>query len=360
MINGPRLKQAREALELTQASLAAKVGVPQSVISRLEIGNYPVTNEEIYRLANALDVPVKFLFRAPVELSEGSLGLFRSLTSKVKSTEYRASRRLAEIGIETILRLAEGTQLPVCRLRTVTDADLESAGLYARSMLRLPPEEPIDNLTLAMERSGVLVLRLSGISEHITGFSAWLDPMPGLLPTERPMVVTRRLMSAFRLRFTLAHELGHLLLGHQVFSGPQQPVERDANLFAQALLLPRDPALEDLGAAPLGIERLAELKGKWGVSMHSLAMRAKYLGVISESGYRNIYESLRHRGFLKKEPGDATTIPEQPRLLTELIAKRGLSVSSYDVADELNLGLEQTRAFLGDSASGGLDLAFKK
>jgi len=74
MINGPRLKQAREALELTQASLAAKVGVPQSVISRLEIGNYPVTNEEIYRLANALDVPVKFLFRAPVELSEGSLG----------------------------------------------------------------------------------------------------------------------------------------------------------------------------------------------------------------------------------------------------------------------------------------------
>lgn len=346
MIDGQRLKQAREIEGLTQSDLALRVNVAQSVISRVEIGNYPVSNDEVVRLANALNVPVNFLFRTPVVLPEGSLGLFRSLKSKLKTSEYRTSRRLAEIGVEAVLRLSENLPLPACRLQTVPEVDPGSAAQYARSMLRLPPDDPIPNLTTSMERAGVIMLRLSGISDHITGFSAWVDPIPSLLLEERPVVVTRRPMSAFRLRFTIAHELGHLVLRHQVFSGPQQPVEREANLFAQALLMPTDAALEDLHAMPLNPERLAELKGKWGMSMHAIAMRAKYLEVISEGGYRSIYETLRAKGWLKQEPGDLKTASEQPRLLPELIARRGITDSIYELADRLDLGLDQVRALM--------------
>lgn len=350
MIDGPRLKQAREAAAQTQIELADMVGMPQSVISRVEIGNYPISRDEVVRLANALGVPVSFLFRPPVVLSEGSLGLFRSLKSKVKSNEYRASRRLAEIGVETILRLAGDIRLPPCRLQSVLGADTESAAQYARSMLRLPPDEPIPNLTVSIERAGGIVLRVSGISEHITGFSAWLDPISGLLSEERPIVVVRRPMSAFRLRFTLAHELGHLVMRHQVFTGPQQPVERDANLFAQALLMPAEPAMEDLSASPLNTERLAELKGKWGVSMHAVAMRAKFLGVLTEAGYRSVYETLRVRGWLRQEPGDTSTVPEQPRLLAELVERHGLSDGIYDLAEKLDLGLVHVRAIMPEDS----------
>jgi Zn-dependent peptidase ImmA (M78 family)/DNA-binding XRE family transcriptional regulator len=348
MIDGQRLKQAREIKPLTQEELASRVGLPQSVISRVEMGNYPTSHAEVIRLANALDVPVNFLFRSPIVLPEGSLGLFRSLASKVKTAEFRSARRLAEVGVEAILRLAETIELPPCRLQAVQGADPDSAAQHARSMLRLPSEEPISNLTIAMERAGTIMLRLSGISEHITGFGSWLDPVPGLMRTERALVVTRRPTSAFRLRFTIAHELGHLIMRHQVFAGPQQPVEREANLFAQALLMPREAALEDLHAAVLNTERLAELKGKWGMSMHAIAMRAKYLEVISESGYRSIYETLRAKGWLKQEPGDVKTVSEQPRLLAELIQRSGMTDSVYDLAERLDLGLPHVRALVPD------------
>jgi len=119
-------------------------------------------------------------------------------------------------------------------------------------------------------------------------------------------------------------------------------------MFAQALLMPRDAAMEDLNAAPLNLERLAELKGKWGVSMHAIAMRAKYLEVLTEPNYRSIYETLRFRGWLRQEPGDLSTVSEQPKLMQELIDRCGLSESLYDVADRLDLGLKQLRAFLPD------------
>ena len=351
MINGARLKQARESRKETQASLAEKVGLPQSVISRLEIGTYPISNDDVIRIANSLEIPVGFLFRSPVELPEGSLGLFRSHSSKVAKNEYSEARRLAEIGIESILRLAEGVNLPATRIESVPDADPETAAQYARAMLRLSPDEPIDNLTVAMERAGILMLRLSNISESINGFSAWIDPIPKLSTSERAIVVTKRPMSAFRLRFTLGHELGHLILRHQVFTGPQQPVERDANRFAQALLIPRDAALEDLSATSLNLERLAELKSKWGVSMHAIAMRAKGLEIISEAGYRSIYETLRMHGYLKVEPGDVRTQCEQPRLLAELMHRKGMHESPYELASEMNHGLEHAKSILGSDTS---------
>lgn len=348
MINGSRLKQAREAQGLTQSELGKRVDLQQKIISYLEMGSLEVDNDMVVRIANALEVPVAFLFRHPIELPEGSLGLFRSLTSKVKGSEYKASRRLAEIGVESILRMIQGQALRDCRLSVLKGvSDPETAARHVRTMLRLPPEEPIENLTLALERAGVLMLRLSHISEHITGFSAWIDPVPGLLSDERPLIVTRRPMTAFRLRFTLGHECGHLILGHQVFGGPQQPVERAANQFAQALLMPEDAALEELSAEKLTLGRLAQLKGKWGMSMHALAMRAKHLGVIDDAGYRTIRENLRLKGYLQVEPGDSTSIPEQPQLLRQLISRRALAESAYDLADELQIGLNHAEALLG-------------
>ena len=160
------------------------------------------------------------------------------------------------------------------------------------------------------------------------------------------MIVMRRPLGPFPLRFTLAHELGHLILGHQVFTGPKAPVEAEANHFAQALLMPRDPATEDLTAAPLDLERLALLKGKWGVSMNAIAMRAKHLGILSDSGYYSVYEGLRSRGWLKQEPGDAKTPCEEPRLLMELAKRNNVSMDAYSLAEATEIGLEHARSLL--------------
>ena len=341
MIDGARLRQAREARGLTQKALAEITGLPQPVVSRLEIGARLLAGEDTQRVADALEVPLRFLENPPVLLPEGSLGLFRAASSKVRSAEFTAARRVAEIGAEATLRLAEGVDLPPVRIRVVRGADLEEAARFAREALRLPPNEPIPDLTSSLERAGVLVLRLSGVSEHIAGFSAWLSN------PDRPLVATRRPLGPFRLRFTLAHELGHLVLGHQVFAGPQRPEEREANLFASALLMPREAAEEDLSAARLDFERYAELKGKWGLSMHAIALRARALGILDAAAYRSFYEGLRARGWLRREPGDASTPAEEPRLMRELAERQGVAPTAYDLAERLDVGLPDMRALLG-------------
>ena len=158
MIDGARLRQAREARGLTQKALAEITGLPQPIVSRAEIGARLLADEDTQRLADALEIPLRFLERSPLLLPEGSLGLFRAASSKVRSVEFTAARRAAEIGAEAVLRLAEGIDLPPVRIPIVRGADVEEAARFAREALRLPPGEPIPHLTSSLERAGALVL----------------------------------------------------------------------------------------------------------------------------------------------------------------------------------------------------------
>ncbi len=89
--------------------------------------------------------------------------------------------------------------------------------------------------------------------------------------------------------FTIAHELGHVVLGHvggeglrtDLFRGqgfPYDPqAEREANLFAATLLMPEEPFRQVWEAfAGRGIHYAAAL---FGVSINAAAARAKDLGL---------------------------------------------------------------------------------
>lgn len=62
----------------------------------------------------------------------------------------------------------------------------------------------------------------------------------------RPRIFVSSVCSPERQRFTIAHELGHILLGHvgrvelvnREPSGSDNPIEHDANVFASRLLAP--------------------------------------------------------------------------------------------------------------------------
>jgi Zn-dependent peptidase ImmA (M78 family) len=80
---------------------------------------------------------------------------------------------------------------------------------------------------------------------------------------------------ADRMRFTLAHELGHLVMHHDQ---PTQSMEQEANEFASAFLMPaRD--IRPHFARRVDLRLFAELKPVWRVSMASLLMRARSLGI---------------------------------------------------------------------------------
>lgn len=108
--------------------------------------------------------------------------------------------------------------------------------------------------------------------------------------------------AAVRQNFTTAHELGHLLLHDEeklhvdrdfrirlrddVSSHGTDESEREANLFAASLLMPKRFLEEDLQNEEyidlFGDQFLPEIARKYGVSSQALVNRLKNLGYIPE------------------------------------------------------------------------------
>lgn len=350
MISGARLRQLREARSLSQQRLAEAIGVPQPFVSQFESESRLADPVIARKIADHLGVPTSMLTRTPVTLPEGSLGLFRSARSKVTADSFYAARRMAEIGVESVWRLGEGTRLPSCRIESVPGADPKEAATYARSMLRLAPDDPVPHVTRSIERAGGIVVKLSGMAEGIDGFSAWAPD-----PVARPIFVLRRDTGPFRLRFTLAHELGHMILGHQVFGRPSKDTEAEANTFASCFLLPEE-AMHDAFAGGIDLRSLARIKGRFGAAMGAILLRARAMGYVDELRYRSLYETMRRKGWLKKEPGDELTKVEEPAILPELMNRKGIDLNPFELAGALDIGIDQARALIGDGVD-PLDLA---
>jgi len=96
---------------------------------------------------------------------------------------------------------------------------------------------------------------------------------------------------SLRQRFTIAHVLGHVSLGHLTMKSPEfrdpahnytmsnyDPKERDANRFAVALLMPEDAVKAVImRMTEPDIKALAEV---FKVSKVAMSIRLKSLGVI--------------------------------------------------------------------------------
>lgn len=94
-----------------------------------------------------------------------------------------------------------------------------------------------------------------------------------------------------RQHFTVAHELYHLFYDENpephVCGGSASGVEKDANLFASALLMPREGLLHEISEQELrerkvSMATLLRMEQLFGVSRMSLLLRLKDIGVITE------------------------------------------------------------------------------
>ena len=122
---------------------------------------------------------------------------------------------------------------------------------------------------------------------------------------------------ADRVRFTLAHELGHLVM-HKF---PSSNMEDEANIFASSFLMPAaDIRHSFIGRNKIDLALLGALKQEWRVSMQSLLMRAKSLGFIDDSRSSYLWRQMSARGLRLREPAQFDFVREEPTILNRLIA----------------------------------------
>ena len=231
--NGEMLRLARQRIGLRQVDAAPRLGIEQPLLSRMENGVAEITDEVLIRAERVYGLPKSFYY-----LTDPVLGAPVSVHPMWRRKADVSARELdavvAELNIRVIhlrrflesVEVAHSADVPRLDIDRYENPE-EIAGIV-RAHWKIP-RGPILNLTALVERAGILVVHspLSGASVSGVTFSA-----PGV----PPLVVLNIDQPADRMRFSLAHELGHLVM-HRF---PSPEMEREAHEFAAALLMPAE------------------------------------------------------------------------------------------------------------------------
>jgi len=303
---------ARQYRAMSQGELAEKVkGVlNQPRLSRIENGLYSPTANELNALARALPVRVEFFFHAINRRC--SPAAYHRKRQKLSQTDWLRIYARAEIyrmmlGVLLRSATAETTRpLPPCRDPGAANGRIGDMAKAIRQFWTLP-RGPIADVTRVIESAGIVVIAYDFGTDLIDGFGQHRnEDFP-------PLIFVNTRQPKDKLRFTLAHELGHLVM-HRM-SDPEQ--EWQANRFAAEFLMPTEDIRPSLHS--FSIERFLDLKRYWKTSMQALVRKARDVGKMDERKYRYYNYEISRRGMKRNEAGEITEPIEIPGLFRRLI-----------------------------------------
>jgi Zn-dependent peptidase ImmA (M78 family)/DNA-binding XRE family transcriptional regulator len=310
MINGLRIKQAREICKLTQSQLAQEVGVAQSTIAKMEVDVRDWPDDLVQAIAMRTGFPVSFFHQGVgPEFSLGSL-LFRCRAS-LSSTDKTRIRQLGQLIFELEEKMAVQTKPIQLHLPSFQGEDPIEAARVTRATLGIAPDTPVPHVINRIERNGVFVFALPDSAQQFDAFSLWSDNDP-----RRPVMMVNSVKSGDRLRLSVAHEIGHLVL-HKSPRGSLKEIEKQAYAFAREFLMPGEAMKREI-KRPITLTGLAALKPRWGVSIQALIRCAYELGISSEGQYRYFSEQITKLGWRLREPENLDIPVEKPRLFRKL------------------------------------------
>jgi len=313
-----RLTQARHLARLSKADLARRVQVSAAAIGQYEAGLTVPSQGVLGQLAAVLDVPESF-FAAGRPLASVDAGgvFFRSLRS-TPARERDFSIAVARQVWELLAEIENFVEFPSLDLPELDESQVRSP-IGAASVLREAwglGHGPVKHLVRTAEARGVVFVMPSGrwrIDSRTDAYTA-ID-----LPRPVSVLSPRDSDDVMRHRFSVAHELGHLVM-HRGMSSGSVSLEREADQFAAEFLAP-SAAFHALLPTRLDLARLADLGAEWGVSVKALVFRSKELRRISDDAARRAYIRLseaRSSGLLEARP--ISELPgEQPRLLLDAV-----------------------------------------
>lgn len=337
-----RLHRARKASGLSLRDLGERVGVSHAAIKKYEDGVAMPSSDILIGLSRALKVRTEYFFRPDPVALEGIEYRKRSSLPK---------KRLDAITHEVIDQIERRIELenlfPQSPVKAFATVEGLVASITAMDQIEDVAEcvrdtwelgfDPIPDLIDVLETYGIRVFMIDADADNkFDGLAARVDGMP--------IVVVGRHWPGDRQRFTLAHELGHLMLEGRISADLNE--EMACNRFAGAFLFPRASVLQEMGEHRNAIElkELGLLKEEFGLSMAGILYRARDLGIISPP-YRDEQAKLfRIKRWHLKEPGQ--DYPTEKAHIFEQLVFHALAeeyIGESKAAELMNMSLIQFR-----------------
>lgn len=318
---GERVADARRRKGWTQGELAARVGLTQTSVSRIETGGRAVSSLELAELAEVLGVSVLDLLRAgqrPMLAIAARLGHFRD----PGAVDRALGRAEALIRLDELLDSALGPSPPGGPVAGGPAASEGSAPPGGAAPPRPGPREAEAAVEPAAVRRGEVGRgpavdqgrRLAGqVRQALRLGDGPLGPLPEVLEErlrldvdfsplpeavdglcvsvgDRALVLVGSSKPSSRQRFTLAHELAHYLVDDldplyvdERGVRARSVAEMRANAFAAHLLMPEPGVRAAIDGFTDDAERAVRVALTFGTSVSAAAYQLGNLGLLPDS-----------------------------------------------------------------------------
>ncbi|HET8659896.1 MAG TPA: XRE family transcriptional regulator [Micromonosporaceae bacterium] len=318
---GDRIREARLAAGLSQGQLSLAVGLERTALVRVEAGQRQLTALELYRVADALRLPLAhFVTRPPEAMRSRRQALADEADSAARD------RLQLDAALEAQLRDTEqlvgyGVLVPPAppEARQVGTPD-DAAGL-ARDARRILGHEsgPVGPLAEVAERFGLF---LTVVDLDADGASMFLDTYG---------VAVTGCVEPGRRRWTAVHELGHHLIRDEYHTDVGVAASRDerehlVDVFTGEFLLPQNDLLAK--APSVGDDTRASLIGiaaTYRLSWSAVVDRARRAELVSAEEAQRLRAQTPMKGdflaVLGREPYPDLPLGDRGPLWTQAVLR---------------------------------------
>ncbi|HDV6086758.1 XRE family transcriptional regulator [Staphylococcus pseudintermedius] len=320
--NGRRLREGRIYRGISITDLAKKLDLSKQMISKYEKQIAKPSFETLDKITKILRFPREYFYEESIEIHSGNTYFRSLLTTGKKDREMQYDRAKYITIIRSFLEeYVDFPQLDIPDMKTTVDSSPEAIAQKIREEWNLN-EKPIKNIVNLLETKG-FVLSSIKLEKNIIDVFGAQQVING--KEYYTIILGNNKKSFYRRQFDVAHELGHKFI-HDPFIDVNsitkeefKNMEREANDFAAAFLLPKQSFLRDVLLHPTDLNYYKILKKKWGVSISAMLMRAYKLGAVNESSYNYMQRLISKNGWRKKEPYDDIKEFKQPIAMKQAV-----------------------------------------
>lgn len=344
---GRNIKKYRLLKGLSMREMAKKMDVSHQTIKKYEDGTMVPNSTRLIQIAKILNVNISdlvYTFKVPT----------------LKYTNYRKSNSLnkkQEEGLKLLIADEIAKYLEVLNYADenysfdknkwsfeVLDKNcINSIAVKVRKILGVYDQLPLDNLTNKLENNNFLILEIN-YEEKFDGFCEYVDNLAFIILSSKGYE---------RNRFTLAHELGHLILKFpDDFDALTK--EKYCDYFASCLLMPEKGIKKELNLRQneilnnISLNEILMLAMEYQVSLNAMVVRLYELGIISENKKNSLFIELSKMGLRTKQ---FKFVEEHPTRKSKIIFRlEALNIISKDETIKY-LGVTADEYFRSDFSS---------
>jgi len=294
-IIGQRIRNSRIHKGLSLQEVADKIGVSKQMINKYEQGKSMPNSEKLIAFSKLFNQKIDYFFRKP-EVTIGEISFRKKSKFSVKKVNSLKEEIRIQIEnylfIENICEVSNSFENPLEKRIIQTVEGVKTAVINVRESWEIGQDAIQDCIDL-LEDNHIKVIEVDDETGAFDGLATIID-------TKYPIIVINKNMPIERKRFTLLHELAHLLLPITNLELREQ--EKLCNFFASEMLLSEENIRNEFGEvrSRVSFEELKNSQAKYGISISAIVYKLGETKIMSQERVKKFYMRLNADTALKK------------------------------------------------------------